>query len=247
VKLPQGEWLHLPEARSTQDVAFAAIAEGRDLALVIADHQTKGRGRLGRTWQSGPGDSLTMSLLMTPYPDHPRPWLLAMAVAAAFAETIGCELLWPNDLVGRGRKLGGVLTELCHSPYGSIAVIGVGINLRQENFPPEISHRATSLALEYGAAPFAEDLLRSAWNLLELMPDPQSWKDVEPYWAVRDATPGKPYRSGEEEGIARGIDPQGALIIESGGRLQTVFAADAWFGPETHAPQKLEERGARTR
>ncbi|HZH98400.1 MAG TPA: biotin--[acetyl-CoA-carboxylase] ligase, partial [Fimbriimonadaceae bacterium] len=213
MKLPEGEWLHRREVASTQDIALAALKEGREVAVVLADHQTSGRGRQSREWLSGPADSLTVSIAMTPYSDHPKPWLVGMALALAFAEEIGCRLQWPNDLVSGGRKLGGVLTEICACPLGQVPVIGVGVNLHQREFPPEIAQRATSVRLEFGEAPEALDLLRGSFDRLATFPEPCSWSALEDRWSQRDSTPGKPYRTAEEEGTALGIDREGALLL----------------------------------
>jgi len=113
----EAEVVHLESVTSTQDVA-------RDLpigSLVIADHQTAGRGRLAHTWVAPPGTALLVSFVLAPSP------LLSLAAGVAAAEACGpgVRLKWPNDLLLEGRKLGGILVEATATK----AVCGIGINL----------------------------------------------------------------------------------------------------------------------
>jgi BirA family transcriptional regulator, biotin operon repressor / biotin---[acetyl-CoA-carboxylase] ligase len=109
--------IHLESVTSTQDVA-------RDLPLgsiVVADHQSAGRGRLEHRWEAPPGTALLVSFVV-----HPNPLLsLAAGVAAAVACDQGVRLKWPNDLLLGGRKVGGILVEATAAK----AVCGIGINL----------------------------------------------------------------------------------------------------------------------
>ena len=112
-----GQVLRLDAVTSTQDVA-------RDMpigSVVIADHQTAGRGRLERRWDAPPGTALLVSFVLTPSP------LLSLAAGVAAAEACGPEvrLKWPNDLLLDGRKLGGILVETTPRK----AICGIGINL----------------------------------------------------------------------------------------------------------------------
>ena len=109
--------VRLASVTSTQEVA-------RDLpigSVVVADHQTAGRGRLERRWESPPGTALLASFVLEPHP------LLSLAVGVAAAEACGPDvrLKWPNDLMLRRRKLGGILVEVSAGK----AVVGIGINL----------------------------------------------------------------------------------------------------------------------
>jgi BirA family biotin operon repressor/biotin-[acetyl-CoA-carboxylase] ligase len=109
--------VHLESVPSTQDVA-------RDLpvgSIVIADHQTAGRGRLEHRWEAPPGTELLVSFVLAPNP------LLSLAAGVAAAEACGqgVRLKWPNDLLLGGRKVGGILVEANPSK----AVCGIGINL----------------------------------------------------------------------------------------------------------------------
>ena len=113
----EAEILHLESVASTQDVA-------REMpigSVVVADHQTAGRGRLERTWEAPPGTALLASFVLVPNP------ILSLAAGVAAAEACGngVRLKWPNDLLLGGRKVGGILVEA--SP--TKAICGIGINL----------------------------------------------------------------------------------------------------------------------
>lgn len=226
-------WEVLDAVESTQTVAAQRLREGAEVGVVFAHDQTAGRGRFDRVWLSRRGDSLTFSLIFRAYADHPRPYLIGMSVAAAVAGAIHCQLRWPNDLVEGDRKIGGILTELLPDAEGRrVPVVGVGINLNQTEFPPEIADRATSLRLVregvYDPRTIGESILRR----LALLPDPDKWADLWPVWELFDATPGKAYRlpSGEDA-IALGIGSDGQLMASVDGESRAIMAAEALFGP----------------
>jgi BirA family biotin operon repressor/biotin-[acetyl-CoA-carboxylase] ligase len=172
-----------------------------------------------------------MSILFWDYAGCPKPWLLGMAVAMATAKTIGCNVRWPNDLSFGDRKTGGILTELL-SAAGSrqVPVCGVGINLRQVAFPPELPH-ATSVLLETGVQLDAELLAGEIVAALREMPEPLEWSDLSDQWMTYDHTPGKRYKMLDgKEGVALGISHDAALRCVVDGVERKVLAADALFG-----------------
>lgn len=149
---------------STNADALAWADEGAPVgAVVVADHQTAGRGRWGRSWYGTPGSSLMFSVVLRPRLPRARLGLLpiaaGLACAAALEELSGLplRLKWPNDVTCRGCKLAGILVE-SRFEHGALraAVCGIGINLfqRPEDFPAEIAGRATSVAAEVGALAF---------------------------------------------------------------------------------------------
>jgi BirA family biotin operon repressor/biotin-[acetyl-CoA-carboxylase] ligase len=229
--LENGKWHSYDEVSSTQDLAASAVKEGQG-GVFFANHQALGRGRFGREWISGSGDSLTFSMAFTAYADHPRAYLVGMSVAAAAAAVIHCELAWPNDLVVEGRKLGGVLTELIPDADGRrIPVVGVGINLNQKDFPAEIAQIATSLTLYNGGAYDPESVGHAIVERLARLPEPNSWSDLAPIWNLFDHTPGKRYRTVDgQEAVGLGIGTDGQLVCSVNGETTTIMAADAVFG-----------------
>ncbi len=229
--LEDGHWHELKEVASTQDLAAQAVREGKG-GIFFARDQSVGRGRFGREWISGPGESLTFSMTFGAYADHPRAYLIGMSVAIAAAAVVRCELAWPNDLVAEGKKLGGILTELVKDNQGrTIAIVGVGINLNQQQFPQAIRDRATSLALYGGGAYAPLEIGHQIIDCLATLPEPNTWSDLRPVWELFDSTPGKEYKlpSGETA-IAVAIGPEGELMCSVNGETMTVMAAEAIFG-----------------
>ena len=149
----------LAEVGSTNDLLKELARQGAPEGLtVLAERQTAGRGRRGRSFQSPAGLGLWMSVLLRPVcPPERLPQVTALT-AAACAEAIravcGAEagIKWPNDLVLGGRKLCGILTELETGGEGLALVIGIGLNVRQrwEDFPPELRESAVSLEAALG-------------------------------------------------------------------------------------------------
>lgn len=149
---------------STSERAFAALADGSAAHgdTHIAAAQTAGRGRLGRTWHSAPGEGLYLSVVLLPAPPGPDP-PAALTIAAGLAVldaargfgVRGARLKWPNDVVVSGAKLAGILVESRgFEPQRPHFVVGVGLNVSQREFPAELTAErpVTSLALEGVAA-----------------------------------------------------------------------------------------------
>lgn len=140
--------------RAARQWALAAAPHG---AAVVADEQTAGRGRFGRSFLSPPGMGLYLSVILRP--DWPPEWLplltifVAVAACDAIAAVAGCrpQIKWVNDLLMGGRKLAGILTELSlegESGRVDSAVVGIGINCHAAAFPADLAAKATSLEAE---------------------------------------------------------------------------------------------------
>ena len=240
------------EVESTNDAAWEAQAVGApDGTVVVADAQTRGRGRAGRRWHLVPGEGLALSALLDQGCDRHTLGVLPLGAGLALArglERLGvtAELKWPNDLLLGGRKLAGILCESRRAALGDetgagdAAVIGVGINVggRREQFPPEIREHATSLALE-GFALDRETVAAEFLNALEPLwttleedgrePVLDAWRARASFWgrSVLVRTP-----SGELSGVARTLDADGGLVLrlESGAET-TVLAGDLEIAP----------------
>src|SRR5262249_5814013 len=139
------ELVWLPRTGSTNDEALARARAGAPHGLVIvADEQTRGRGRLGRVWHSPPGDNLYLSVLLRR--DRPPAWALPLPLIAgvAVSDTLegfscGTAIKWPNDVLIDGRKVAGILTE--SSTVGGrleAIVVGIGVNVNVADLPPEL-------------------------------------------------------------------------------------------------------------
>jgi BirA family biotin operon repressor/biotin-[acetyl-CoA-carboxylase] ligase len=214
---------------STNDRALElAIEPASAFAVVIADEQTAGRGRRGAGWHSPAGAGLWMSIVL-PW-SRPAPHvtlLLGLAVAEAIervAAGLRVGLKWPNDLqIGR-RKVGGVLCESA----GAAVVAGIGINLRPlEGAPAELRERATALETETSSMLPASTLAGSVIASLQgrSAPAPTLEPAVLAELSGRDALAGAPVDTDEHgHGIGRGIDREGALLLErpDGSRVRVV-------------------------
>jgi BirA family transcriptional regulator, biotin operon repressor / biotin---[acetyl-CoA-carboxylase] ligase len=199
--------------------------------VLVAEEQTAGRGRLGRSWSSVPGASLTFSVLLRPdaVPAARRGWLtLLTGVAVASAvRSAGCAdavLKWPNDVLAGDRKLAGILAE--QSPDGSAVVIGTGLNVAAAPGELRVSAAglaATSLRAE-GATASREDLLLGILDQLERWyvafradPDPGRSGLLDAYRSL-SGTLGRTVRvelpAGRVvTGTAAGIDAEGRLLV----------------------------------
>lgn len=142
--------------------------------LVVADRQSAGKGRRGRTWVSPTGTGIWMSLLLRPEfaPSSASMLTLvaALAVQKGIAEVTGVEtgIKWPNDLVANGKKICGILTEMSAEMDAiHYVVVGIGINVNTAEFPEDISATATSLAIETGKSVHRSQLIAACMKAWE--------------------------------------------------------------------------------
>jgi len=226
------KWVEVESIETTQALAAKLLAEDAPVGVVYAHHQTAGKGRLGRTWLSQEGDSLTFSMIFRAYADHPKPHLVGMAASLAAAGALHCQLRWPNDLVIGELKLGGILTELLpDSKRRLVPVVGIGVNLNQASFPPELEPIATSLSASRGGRYDPELIAHRIVERLAALPEPSSWSDLAPIWDLFDFTPGKRYKlTNGEEAVALGIGSEAQLLCSVNGESRAVLAAEALFG-----------------
>lgn len=234
---------HLATVDSTNERALALAAAGApDGSVIMADEQTSGRGRRGRSWHS-PEGGLYLSYIVRDAGDLARPSLLTLAAGVAAARAVAAvtglavQLKWPNDVMTPGdpRKLAGILAE--GSSAGSqleFVVIGIGVNVSLASVPPGLLGIASSLEQELGRAvdrPALADALMDALDdavrslragdheaLLE------EWMGLAPgargsriSWRVDDADLG---------GITAGVADDGALLVQTPDGLQRLVAGE---------------------
>jgi BirA family biotin operon repressor/biotin-[acetyl-CoA-carboxylase] ligase len=199
-----------------KELALAGAPHG---TLVTADEQTAGRGRQGREWTAPPRSAVLMSVVLRELDE-----MLPLAAAVAVAEAIPVEaaIKWPNDVWIDGRKVAGILVE--GRPQEGWAVLGMGLNVSTEAFPAELAESATSLCLS-GIEGDTESVLASILRQLD------GWLGAPPAlvldtWRERDALKGQRVRWSRGEGIARGIDDSGALVVETSAGLVTLDAGE---------------------
>jgi BirA family transcriptional regulator, biotin operon repressor / biotin---[acetyl-CoA-carboxylase] ligase len=218
----EGRITWLPEATSTNDLAKLMAERGADEgSVIVADTQTAGRGRLGRTWASPAGAGIYASVIFRPAM-RVAP-LLTLAAGVAMADGIGAatgldvQLKWPNDLYAAGRKLGGILAE--GAPH--FVVLGFGINVLPAAYPPDVSARATSIATELGRAVdrglVLAECLAALWARYTDLVEHRDGAVIDAWRRRAAATVGKPIeweRDGNvERGTVRDVDATGALLM----------------------------------
>ena len=222
-------------------MAERGTPEGR---VIVANAQSAGRGRHGRSWASPPGAGLYVSTVLRP-PPHALP-LLTIAAGIAVAEAIQAatglvtDVKWPNDVYAHGRKVAGILAEASSSSDAAAiqhVVVGAGINVMPAAYPPEIAGRATSLEVELGRgvdrglllAEYLSALAARYQDLLDRRGDAvvRAWRAraasmlgrrVE--WEGSGAT---------REGVALDIDDTGALLVRtSAGAVRLAAGEVRW-------------------
>jgi BirA family biotin operon repressor/biotin-[acetyl-CoA-carboxylase] ligase len=206
------------------DLLALARAGAPDGIVLVADHQTAGRGRAGRTWTAPPGASLLFSVLVRPEPVAAPLASLAMAVAAvdavAAAAGFAPQVKWPNDVVWEGRKLAGILAEAHWPTHDAVAVVvGVGLNVNwPDELPPELEGIATAVNHVAGRPIDREALLVEVLQQFDRRLGDLATGVLLDAWRQRSATLGQRVRVelGSEtfEGIARDITDEGHLVVD---------------------------------
>lgn len=213
-------------------------AEG---TLVVADMQTAGRGRRGRSWNSPAGTNVYFTLILKPSyaPDKASmvTLVMALAVAEGIYGTCGlmAEIKWPNDVVVNGRKVCGILTEMS-AEHGTVrhVVIGVGVNVGLQEFPPEIAS-AVSLQAECGREVSRTVLLVNIMKSFEKYYE--SFRQNENLSGIMEKYNGLLVNQdrevrvldpkGEFQGVARGISESGELLVElEDGSVAEIYAGE---------------------
>ena len=230
---------------STNDLAGELAAGGAlEGTTIVADHQTAGRGRRGRSWFSPPGSGLYVSIVLRPPAGGgptPAVTLLTLMAGVAIAEGVRAAtglpagIKWPNDLVVERRKLAGILAEAAGGADSLQAVVlGYGINVRPAAYPPELAARATSLEAELGrevdrGLVLAETLAALAGRYADLVAGRfdvilGAWRALAPSsrgtiveWTATD---------GPRQGRTEGIDEGGALLVRTDAGLERIIAGE---------------------
>ncbi len=238
-----GQVLHwFEEVGSTNDVAKRLADEGATHGeVVVAEAQTAGRGRRGRVWASPAGRNLTLSVVLRPDLPPSRAAELTLVASVALCQAVqqaGVQagIKWPNDLLARGKKLAGILTELAADPdrvQWVVLGIGVNVNVRAEELPPELRGTATSLAMERGEpvprALFAAAVLGALEEWLDRHAE-EGFSPVREAWRAMSDTLGREVRvrAGDRdlEGVAEDVDEAGALLVRTRAGLERILAGD---------------------
>ena len=245
--VPGGFWRDIRVVAKTGSTNSDLLAEARrglgEGAVLAAEAQSAGRGRLGRAWLSPPGAALTFSVLLRPrgVPAARLGWLpllAGVAITAALAAAAGLDarLKWPNDVLAGRAKLAGVLAEA----GGGAVVVGAGLNVYQRRAElPAPTATSLWLAAPAAAGPTAREHLLAA-VLRDFAARYQAWQDwagdadgcgLRPEYLRRSATVGEQVTvtlpgGGSVSGTATGVDPDGSLVVRTGTGLIRVSAGD---------------------
>jgi BirA family transcriptional regulator, biotin operon repressor / biotin---[acetyl-CoA-carboxylase] ligase len=229
--------LQLDEVDSTNEFAKRLILEEpvKGNYIIIADHQTRGKGRLGRIWESPRGEGLWMSIILGAGKSHDRlVWYNFMA-SLSVCETLSelthknFELKWPNDILLHGKKACGILLETVNKNSELFLIIGIGININQKEFSEPLDKTATSLLMETGKTWDRSEILEHTVSKFDHY---RSNLSVEIFkrWKTKSTMFGKPITviQGEKsfEALAIDMGDDGALIVERDGKKEKLYAGD---------------------
>ncbi|MDZ4801811.1 MAG: biotin--[acetyl-CoA-carboxylase] ligase [Bryobacteraceae bacterium] len=209
---------------STMLLAAKLAAEGApDGTVVVADEQTAGQGRLGRSWHSEPGAGLYLTQILRPTLDPTRLPVITLALGLATAEAIATstgvavDLRWPNDVLVGSKKCAGILAQLSDG----VLLAGIGINVNHTSFPDDIAGLATSLRLVSGREHNPEELLtcligtiaEHLENFFSRGPDPvlRAFTHASSFVQGRRVVAGEPPT--QQRGTTAGLDPGGFLML----------------------------------
>ena len=240
--IPGGEIYCYDSVDSTNEEAKRSAGYAPDRSVFVANQQTAGKGRRGRTWISPKGEDLFFSLLLRPDIPPESASMLTLVAAMAAAEVAkrysreSCQIKWPNDIVLHNRKICGILTEM-GAEMGEISyvIIGVGFNLNRMEFEEDIVSMATSIRKETGEritrAAFLADFLAEFMKRFEIF---LREGDLSPFVKEYDShliNVGKEVKIVSRQGTrirtALGINEKGELRIQDElGREETVFTGE---------------------
>ncbi len=224
------------ELASTQDEAKKHIFSAPSGLVIWADRQTRGRGRLSRSWLSPRGAGLYFSVLLKEPLAHPLPLYglaTALGVATALEEIlhVPCFVKWPNDVLLCGKKVAGILLE----SFEKSLIIGIGINVsfKKEDFPPDLRKKATSIYLETGIRLSRARILRSVLKELEILYEKilqKGFPAIEDLWRAKDVAAGSRVilKRGEQliKGLALGPASDGTLLLKTSTGLMHVHSGE---------------------
>jgi BirA family transcriptional regulator, biotin operon repressor / biotin---[acetyl-CoA-carboxylase] ligase len=235
---------YFQQVDSTQEVARELAAGGAAQGTtVIAEQQTAGRGRLGRAWHSPAGVNLYTTIILRPAMPLATVPQLSLVAGIAVAEALErvapgiVGLKWPNDVWLRGRKVSGMIAEAVTDAHGELSSvllgIGINVNLAADDIPDELRKRATSVRIAIGRACDRIELANSLFSLLDsryMEVLSAGFAALRPAWERYSALMGKRVAildgGRRKSGLVRGIDDDGALLLDIGARVERIVAGE---------------------
>lgn len=225
-----GHITYYRETESTNDDAFLLALQGAGEGVaVLADAQSKGKGRYARTWHSPPGKNIYLSIILRPpvaLDETPRIPILAGVTAAETIEYFCAGrvfLKWPNDVLLDGKKICGILSQLKvvdEKTYFIVLGIGINVNIKADEFPHELKTSATSMFMQTGAFFKREDIIIIFFENLEkwykkLLQN--GFEEIKSAWLKKTDMVGKKViincSSDRISGRVQGIDDNGSLVL----------------------------------
>tara|TARA_B100001250_G_C19783084_1_gene782808 strand:+ start:566 stop:1324 length:759 start_codon:yes stop_codon:yes gene_type:complete len=214
---------YFPFTDSTNDDALDLILKNKaeDGMVIITDHQKKGRGRRGNQWFSSPGNNLTFSLVLKKY-QQSKSSLIAILSGVAIVRgikkfsNIECQLKWPNDIMLNDKKIGGILIETKKINELIYLVIGIGLNVNEQEIPSDLSNIASSLRIEDSKPVQREPLLAFILNEFEQLHQSDSDEWIS-YWKKYCNHMNKKIKFHDNDDIIQGefagIDSDGSALL----------------------------------
>lgn len=228
---------------STNTEAVNQAKQGADEGLcVVARQQTAGRGRHGRAWISEKDAGLYFSLVLRPQVENRFLPLITLMTAVAVCDSLielynlKPDIKWANDVHINGKKIAGILAEMVETAKGTVVVVGIGINLKSANFPPELTEIATSIEEETRRTPDVETLLpnltRRLADFYRIFQSADGAEKIRGEWSKKSSyASGKSIKATLENeiitGVTCGIEENGALRVRmENGALKIIQAGD---------------------
>ncbi len=218
---------------SNSELMRRARAGQHEPTLLVAERQSAGRGRMGRVWQSQPGDSLTFSLSL---PMSPKDWSgLSLAVGLSLAESLHPDvgLKWPNDLWFQDRKLGGILVEAASMGGRSQVVVGVGLNIRSRpadglsTAPAALTELLADVTAPACLAQVAAPLIQTLLTF-----EREGFAPLRARFEARDVLKGRRVHTSDgQQGEALGVSAVGALRLKTDEGVQEIHSAEISVRP----------------
>lgn len=216
-------------------------------AVVLADHQTSGRGRQGRTWESSPGQNLLFTVILRAteplLSDHVARGMLPLATSLAVASTLESyaaedqvSIKWPNDVLLGGKKCSGILVE---ASVDEVFLIGIGLNVNESEFSTDVGAMATSILLHTGRRSERQEVFKTLIKHLNYWIPKALEKDadeVRAAYAQKMAGVGSPItihtHSESLPGVLLGLNPDGGLMVDQNGVQKVYYSGEVSL---THA------------
>ncbi|MHB9041869.1 MAG: biotin--[acetyl-CoA-carboxylase] ligase [Melioribacteraceae bacterium] len=232
-------FIYSDEVESTNAMLLASKDSNQNGTVLLAEFQSKGRGRKEREWISSSGQNLTFSILLKGEFKEQKIHLINLSAAIAVAQAIenlyqlNVELKWPNDVLVQKKKIAGILLEsISKGNKISRIVVGIGINVNQPNFPGQFEIPPTSVRKEFHSIVSREKLLSEVLNNFEEMLETskRSGKKVLTDWRNRCKMIGEKVKIVDDDktkvGIFDDIDENGFLILRVGDKLEKIHYGD---------------------